>query len=91
MRLFSRNGNDWSDRYPWVVEPALKNRHSQFVIDGEAVVLGIATSTRYTRANTSIRRSFTRTPVACPVFGTMADRDDSTKALRRPPDKWFEQ
>jgi bifunctional non-homologous end joining protein LigD len=41
VRLFSRNGHDWTDRYPWIVEAALKNRIKQFVIDGEAVVLGI--------------------------------------------------
>src|SRR5215471_16642967 len=41
VRLFSRNGNDWSGRYPWIVEAALKNKHSQFVIDGEAVVLAV--------------------------------------------------
>jgi bifunctional non-homologous end joining protein LigD len=41
VRLFSRNGNDWSGRYPWIVEAALKNKHSQFVVDGEAVVLGV--------------------------------------------------
>jgi bifunctional non-homologous end joining protein LigD len=41
VRLFSRNGNDWSGRYPWIVEAARKNKHSQFVIDGEAVVLGV--------------------------------------------------
>jgi bifunctional non-homologous end joining protein LigD len=39
MRLFSRNGNDWSGRYPWIAE-ALKTKHDRFVIDGEAVVLG---------------------------------------------------
>jgi bifunctional non-homologous end joining protein LigD len=41
VRLFSRNGNDWSGRYPWIVEAALRNPHNQFVIDGEAVVLGV--------------------------------------------------
>jgi ATP-dependent DNA ligase len=41
VRLFARNGHDWSSRYPQVVESALKNRHTQFVIDGEAVVLGV--------------------------------------------------
>jgi ATP-dependent DNA ligase len=35
------NGHDWTDRYPWIVEAARKNRTKQFVIDGEAVVLGI--------------------------------------------------
>ena len=31
----------WADRYPWIVESALRNRHQQFVIDGEAVILGV--------------------------------------------------
>jgi bifunctional non-homologous end joining protein LigD len=41
VRLFTRNGHDWTDRYPWIVESALKNRTSSFVIDGEAVLLGV--------------------------------------------------
>jgi bifunctional non-homologous end joining protein LigD len=41
VRLITRNGHNWTDRYPWIVEAALKNRIRQFVIDGEAVVLGI--------------------------------------------------
>ena len=41
VRLFSRNGNDWRGRYPWIVEAALKNKHDQLVINGEAVVLGV--------------------------------------------------
>ena len=41
VRLFTRNGHDWSSRYPWIVQSALKNYHKQFVIDGEAVILGI--------------------------------------------------
>ena len=40
-RLITRNGHDWTDRYPWIVESALKNRIKQFVIDGEAVILGV--------------------------------------------------
>ena len=32
---------NWSKRYPWIVETALKKRYKQFVIDGEAVVLGV--------------------------------------------------
>ena len=40
-RLITRNGHDWTGRYPWIVESALKNRIKQFVIDGEAVVLGV--------------------------------------------------
>jgi bifunctional non-homologous end joining protein LigD len=41
VRLITRGGYNGTDRYPWIVEAALKNRRRQFVIDGEAVVLGI--------------------------------------------------
>src|SRR5271169_5835574 len=41
VRLITRNGYDWTKRYPWIVESALKNRQKQFIIDGEAVILGV--------------------------------------------------
>jgi len=41
VRLFTRNGHDWTNRYPRIVEAALRNRSSSFVIDGEAVLLGV--------------------------------------------------
>ena len=41
VRLFTRNGHDWSNRYPLITEAALRNRNSSFVIDGEAVLLGV--------------------------------------------------
>ena len=41
VRLFTRNGRDWSGRYPLITEAALRNRNSSFVIDGEAVLLGV--------------------------------------------------
>ena len=42
VRLFTRNGHDWSDRFPLISEAALRNRtSSSFVIDGEAVLLGV--------------------------------------------------
>jgi bifunctional non-homologous end joining protein LigD len=40
VRLWTRNGHDWSGRYPWIVESALKLRQERFVLDGEAVLLG---------------------------------------------------
>jgi ATP-dependent DNA ligase len=40
VRLITRGGYDWTKRYPWIAESALKNRIRQFVLDGEAVVLG---------------------------------------------------
>lgn len=33
--------HDGTSRYPWIVQAALKNREQHFVIDGEAVVLGV--------------------------------------------------
>ena len=41
VRLITRNGYDWTNRYPWIVEASLKNRQKQFIIDGEAVILGV--------------------------------------------------
>jgi hypothetical protein len=41
VRLISRGGYDWTKRLPWIAEAALKNRRKQFVIDGEAVILGV--------------------------------------------------
>jgi bifunctional non-homologous end joining protein LigD len=41
VRLITRGGHDWTRRFPWIAEAALGNRRKQFVIDGEAVVLGV--------------------------------------------------
>jgi len=41
VRLFSKGGHDWTGRYPWIVETARKIRQKQFILDGEAVVLGV--------------------------------------------------
>ena len=41
VRLWTRNGHDWSDRFPLIVDAALRNRNSSFVIDGEAVLFGV--------------------------------------------------
>src|SRR6478672_163735 len=41
VRLFTRGGHDWTNRYPWIAETARKIRKKQFIIDGEAVVLGV--------------------------------------------------
>jgi bifunctional non-homologous end joining protein LigD len=41
VRLFTRSGLDWTKRYPWIVETALRMKQSRFTIDGEAVVLGV--------------------------------------------------
>lgn len=41
VRLFTRNGHDWSSRFPLISEAALRLRSSSFVIDGEACILGV--------------------------------------------------
>jgi ATP-dependent DNA ligase len=35
---WTRNGHDWSDRFPLITEAALRNRNRSFVLDGEAVL-----------------------------------------------------
>lgn len=40
VRLFTRNGHDWSERYPLITQSPLRVRQQQFVLDGEAVLLG---------------------------------------------------
>jgi bifunctional non-homologous end joining protein LigD len=41
VRLFTRNGYNWSNRFPLIIEAALRHRLSSFVLDGEAVLLGV--------------------------------------------------
>jgi bifunctional non-homologous end joining protein LigD len=41
VRLFTRNGHNWTDRYPLIVQAALRFRIGSFVLDGEAVLLGM--------------------------------------------------
>jgi bifunctional non-homologous end joining protein LigD len=32
VRLITRGGYDWTRRFPWIVEAALKNKQKQFII-----------------------------------------------------------
>ncbi len=38
IRCFTRNGHDWTDRFPTIVEAASRIQASSFLIDGEAVI-----------------------------------------------------
>jgi bifunctional non-homologous end joining protein LigD len=40
VRLFTRKGYDWSDRYPAIALTAMKLRAQSFALDGEACVCG---------------------------------------------------
>ena len=39
VRCFTRNGNDWTDRFPAIVETATQLRATSFLIDGEVVII----------------------------------------------------
>ena len=39
VRSYTKNGYDWADRFPAIVEAASRLKASSFLIDGEAVVL----------------------------------------------------
>jgi bifunctional non-homologous end joining protein LigD len=41
IRCFSRNGHDWGDRFPAIVEAASRIRAESFVIDGEAALFSL--------------------------------------------------
>jgi bifunctional non-homologous end joining protein LigD len=38
VRCFTRNGNEWADRFLAIVDAALRIKASSFLIDGEAVI-----------------------------------------------------
>ena len=38
VRCFTRNGHDWADRFPAIVDAALRINATSFLIDGEAVI-----------------------------------------------------
>jgi bifunctional non-homologous end joining protein LigD len=38
VRCFTRGGHDWADRFPAIVEAALRIKATSFLIDGEAVI-----------------------------------------------------
>src|SRR5436190_24281145 len=38
VRCFTRNGNDWADRFTGIVDAALRIKAQSFLIDGEVVI-----------------------------------------------------
>jgi bifunctional non-homologous end joining protein LigD len=67
VRLLTKGGQDWSSRYPFIVETALWFHEKYFVIDGEAVVLDRARVFRLRRPAlpTSTTMKFSSMPSIC--------------------------
>jgi hypothetical protein len=62
VRLITRGGYEWTRRFPWIVQAALKNRQKRFVIDGRpwcSVSTASPTSTRCIPASTMPTCSYT--------------------------------
>ena len=38
VRCFTKNGHDWADRFPAIVDASLRIKASSFLIDGEVVI-----------------------------------------------------
>jgi len=58
VRLFTRNGYDWTRRFSWIVEATHRLKVNSAIIDGEAVVCdenGMAISTSSIASRTMIR------------------------------------
>jgi ATP-dependent DNA ligase len=58
VRLITRGGYNFADRYPWIVEAARKIRQTRFVVDGEAVVLGVDGVSDFDAKCEELARSF---------------------------------
>jgi bifunctional non-homologous end joining protein LigD len=98
VRLITKGGYDWTKRFPWIVEAALKNRHKQFVIDGEAVILGVMgtpISTPCTPASTMRGSSFAPstcsqlTGPTCEILPLSMRKANLAQLVARRPDGIF--
>ena len=56
VRVFSRNGHDWSDRYPSIVRAAAKLHCQSAIIDGEAIVQDGDGASDFEALSSTVRR-----------------------------------
>ncbi len=56
VQIFSRNGNDWTKRFPFLVTAASKLKSDNFTIDGEACVLNEKGVSNVSRLQDAIAR-----------------------------------
>jgi bifunctional non-homologous end joining protein LigD len=55
VRLFTRNGVDWTSRYPWIVEDAARLSVRSAIMDAECCIAGDAGVTDFTALHSRIR------------------------------------
>ena len=55
-RVFTRNGYDWSDRYPSIVRAAASLRCQSAIIDGEAMVQNVDGASNFEALSSAMRR-----------------------------------
>ncbi|UPK35560.1 DNA ligase [Bradyrhizobium sp. 186] len=77
VRLITRGGYNWANRYPWIVEAARKIRQKHFVLDGEAVVLGVDGVSDF---NALHSRKYDHEVQFC-AFDILADGGDDVRML----------
>ena len=77
VRLITRGGYDWAKRYPWIVEAALKNRQKRFVLDGEAVILGVDGISDFNALHSGRHND----EVQLCAFDILAESDDDLRKL----------
>ncbi len=77
VRLITRGGYNWADRYPWIVDAARKIRQRRFVLDGEAVILGVDGVSDF---NALHSRKHDHEVQLC-AFDILVEGDDDLRAL----------
>jgi ATP-dependent DNA ligase len=79
VRLITRGGYDWARRYPWIVEAAQKIRQRRFVLDGEAVVLGVYGISDFNALHSGRHND----EVQLCAFDILVEGDDDLRKLRK--------
>jgi bifunctional non-homologous end joining protein LigD len=75
VRCFTRNGYDWADRFPAIVDAALRLKASSFLIDREAVIARDDGTPDF-HALRSRRRAVRR---CCTAFDLIEHDDEATR------------
>jgi bifunctional non-homologous end joining protein LigD len=77
VRLITKGGYDWTKRYPWITEAARKVRQQRFVLDGEAVILGVDGVSDFNALHSGKHNE----EVQLCVFDILVDGDDDLRKL----------